>query len=290
MGIVPLSRIPQTRRLGSDAADLLYELRARLPSLLPLAGAVIVALVVSTMFGTGLPGSGLSQTLQEVGEGILGGNGGGTLGFGGGSSDDGSAGSDESAPSADASPSSDDTTSDGADRAVDDSGDVAPESSTSGDDGLVSSTDDSRSGPGSGEPDDGTDPGEPGTASPPFLGGGGTADPAAPGEEPAQPVPTPNPTPSPPDDPPAAPPPTPAPPATTPAPTPVLDTDGDGVPDLGILADNCILVPNPGQEDFDRDGLGDACDPDDDNDLILDLLEAPGCVRDPALTCGGLLP
>jgi hypothetical protein len=35
------------------------------------------------------------------------------------------------------------------------------------------------------------------------------------------------------------------------------DADGDGVPDT---ADNCPLVPNPGQEDADGDGIGDACD------------------------------
>jgi hypothetical protein len=39
----------------------------------------------------------------------------------------------------------------------------------------------------------------------------------------------------------------------------VLDTDGDGI---GDLVDNCLLVPNPGQEDSDGDGVGDACDPD----------------------------
>lgn len=45
--------------------------------------------------------------------------------------------------------------------------------------------------------------------------------------------------------------------------TPVLDGDGDGIQDT---ADNCQLVSNPDQKDNDGDKLGDACDPDNDND------------------------
>jgi len=45
------------------------------------------------------------------------------------------------------------------------------------------------------------------------------------------------------------------------------DDDGDGVLDG---ADNCSLVANPAQDNTDGDGLGNACDPDDDNDGVLD--------------------
>ena len=58
-----------------------------------------------------------------------------------------------------------------------------------------------------------------------------------------------------------------------------LDTDSDGVPDY---QDNCIhmpngvLIPDAGgnsQVDTDRDTLGDACDPDDDDDGLTDTQE-----------------
>jgi hypothetical protein len=48
------------------------------------------------------------------------------------------------------------------------------------------------------------------------------------------------------------------------------DGDADGVVDLG---DNCPLVANADQRDTDRDGAGDACDPDDDGDGMPDVFE-----------------
>jgi hypothetical protein len=49
---------------------------------------------------------------------------------------------------------------------------------------------------------------------------------------------------------------------------PLADTDLDGVPDRN---DNCQSVANPAQLDFDSDGAGDACDPDDDDDGLADV-------------------
>ncbi len=46
------------------------------------------------------------------------------------------------------------------------------------------------------------------------------------------------------------------------------DLDGDGIPDR---IDNCRLTHNPVQDDHDSDGSGDACDTDDDDDLVFDV-------------------
>jgi hypothetical protein len=54
------------------------------------------------------------------------------------------------------------------------------------------------------------------------------------------------------------------------------DLDCDGISDS---SDNCPNVTNPNQRDTDLDGLGDACDPDDDNDSVLD--ETDNCPRAP---------
>jgi len=64
------------------------------------------------------------------------------------------------------------------------------------------------------------------------------------------------------------------------------DSDGDGVPDN---RDNCTRVPNPDQRDADNDGFGNACDPDLNNDGVVDytdvfylfaLFQSPNAVAD----------
>jgi len=49
------------------------------------------------------------------------------------------------------------------------------------------------------------------------------------------------------------------------------DADLDNVPDS---SDNCPDISNPLQDDYDKDSLGDICDPDDDNDKVVDALDA----------------
>ncbi len=56
-----------------------------------------------------------------------------------------------------------------------------------------------------------------------------------------------------------------------------IDGDGDGVADI---ADNCILAPNPGQEDVDDDLFGDRCDCDFDGDRLCSNVDALRLFRD----------
>ena len=48
------------------------------------------------------------------------------------------------------------------------------------------------------------------------------------------------------------------------------DDDTDGIPNF---IDNCKAQPNDDQRDFDDDGVGDVCDPDDDGDGEPDLTD-----------------
>jgi len=51
---------------------------------------------------------------------------------------------------------------------------------------------------------------------------------------------------------------------------PPADTDGDGVPDT---ADDCLLIPDPAQLDSNGDGFGNACDPDLNDDGIVNFAD-----------------
>ncbi len=62
---------------------------------------------------------------------------------------------------------------------------------------------------------------------------------------------------------------------------PVNDLDGDGVPND---MDNCLLTPNPFQEDADNDEVGDACDvcPGVDDRVDEDEDGRPDCLHPPS--------
>src|SRR3989338_6434062 len=73
----------------------------------------------------------------------------------------------------------------------------------------------------------------------------------------------------------------------TPLITPLPDKDRDGLTDG---EDNCPEISNKDQANNDRDAGGDACDPDDDNDGLADIDEAPRGTnpKNPDTDCDGI--
>ncbi|MFK8030034.1 MAG: S8 family serine peptidase [Gammaproteobacteria bacterium] len=51
---------------------------------------------------------------------------------------------------------------------------------------------------------------------------------------------------------------------------PLPDQDNDGIPDA---TDNCLIVANTDQRDTDDDGYGNICDPDLNNDLLVNVID-----------------
>ena len=66
-------------------------------------------------------------------------------------------------------------------------------------------------------------------------------------------------------------------------PNAAVDTDNDGVDDT---ADNCTLVSNADQRDTNGDGFGNACDPDFNNDGIVNFIDISGWVPFFNTACG----